>query len=591
MTAVLGISAYHGDASAALVVDGRLVAAVEEERFTRVKHWAGFPRESVLSCLAMAGLAARDVDHFAIGRDPGANARRRMLFGLRNRPSFRLAADRWRNRRRVGDVAGAIAETLGLDRGRVAPRVSWVEHHPAHLASAFLVSSFDEAAVCAIDGFGDFVSTSSAVGRGATLAAAERVYFPHSLGMLYLAVTQFLGFPTYGDEYKVMGLAAYGRPDFAPALRRLLRLTPEGGFELDLTYFRHAVEGAGMTWEGGEPRIGPIYTRKLEALLGPARDPERPLEPRHEAIAASLQAVFEETVLHVLTALHRRARIPRLCLAGGCALNSVMNGKIRELTPFREVFVQPAAADDGTALGAAFAVLHRRVSRRRDFVMEHAYWGPGFGAAAVRAALDARRAELARAGFAIREIDDPERLTTWAAQQIADGKIVGWFQGRMEWGSRALGNRSILADPRRRDMRGIINARIKRREAFRPFAPSILDDALDEFFVGAVADPFMVQVYPVRPDKREVIPAVTHVDGTGRVHTVSPRANPLYWQLVKAFGKLTGVPVLLNTSFNESEPIVHRPEEALECFLRTGMDALVLGHTVVAKATTERRAS
>ena len=584
MSVVLGISAYHGDASAALSVDGRLVAAVEEERFTRIKHWAGFPIASVRSCLDQAGVKGSDVDHFAIGRDPRANLARKALFALRTRPSLHFVSDRMRNARRVRDAARVIAETLALGRDRVATRLRSVEHHPAHLASAFFVSPFDEAAVCAIDGFGDFVSTSCAIGRGARLELRERVYFPHSLGLLYLAITQYLGFPGYGDEYKVMGLAAYGTPDFSGPLRRLVHLKPAGGFELDLAFFRHWSDGVEMTGDGGAPRLAPVYATSLEALLGPARKPDAPLEPRHEALAASLQVVFEETVFHILRGVHQRMRLPRLCLAGGCAMNSVANGRIREHTPFTEVFVQPAAADNGTALGAAFYVWHHVLGHPRGFVMEHAYWGPEFGRDVMRRMVDSRGEDLRRRGCRVREIEHADELCRWAAAQIAEGKIVGWFQGRMEWGARALGNRSILADPRRRDMRQIINAKIKLREAFRPFAPSILEEALDEFFVGAVVDPFMVQVYPVRPEKRAVIPAVTHADGTARVHTVTRGANPLYWRLVNAFGKLTGVPVLLNTSFNENEPIVLRPEEALECFLRTKMDVLVLGHTVVAKA-------
>jgi carbamoyltransferase len=583
MSAVLGISAYHGDASAALVVDGRLVAAVEEERYRRVKHWAGFPREAVLGCLRMAGLEPRDIDHFAIGRNPRANLWRKAVFTLRHRPSLRLVTDRVKNSGRVGDVATAIAGTLGLERDRVARRLRWVEHHPAHLASAFFVSPFDQAAVCALDGFGDFVSTSSGTGRAGRLDVARRVYFPHSLGMLYLALTQYLGFPNYGDEFKVMGLAPYGAPDFATELRRLIRLTPDGGFALDLDYFRHWSGGVDMTWDGGEPKIGPVYTAKLEQLLGPARRHDEPLSPRHEALAASLQAVFEESAAHVLTALQHRTGLTRLCLAGGCAMNSVMNGKIRELTPFREVYVQPAAADNGTALGAAFWVWHQILGRPRGFVMEHGYWGPEFSAGDIQAALDARRQDLARTGGAPRDIADGEELARWTAERIVEGKIVGWFQGRMEWGARALGNRSILADPRRPDMREIINAKIKFREKFRPFAPSILEEALDEYFVGAVPDPFMLQVYPVRPEKRAVIPAVTHVDGSGRLQTVSRAANPRYWELIRAFEKRAGVPVLLNTSFNENEPIVLEPAEAIDCFLRTDMDALVLGQTVVEK--------
>ncbi len=580
---ILGINAYHGDVAAALVADGRVVAAVEEERFRRVKHWAGFPRDAVRACLDMAGLVPDEVDHFAVSRDPRANLWRKAAFALRRRPGPGLVLDRLRNRRRVAGLVETLAAALSLEPENVRRRMHWVEHHPAHLASAFFAAPFEEATVVAIDGFGDFVSTSVAVGRGSRLEVLDRVFFPHSIGLLYLAVTQFLGFPRYGDEYKVMGLAPYGEPRYAREMRRLIELRPGGRFALDLSYFRHWSDGAPMTWDDGEPVIPPVYTRKLEALLGPARKPDAPLEARHEAIAASLQAVFEEAAVHVLEAAYRRTGVPRLCLAGGCAMNSVMNGKIRERTPFREVFVQPAAGDSGTALGAALYVAHHVLGRPRDFVMEHAYWGPEFGPKEIQAALDGAGPELARQGCRTRELADEDERCRWTATRLAAGRVVGWFQGRMEWGARALGNRSILADPRRPDMRDIINARIKFREKFRPFAPSILEEALADYFVGAVPDPFMIQVYPVRPDRRAVIPAVTHVDGSGRLQTVSRRANPLYWKLIKAFEALTGVPVLLNTSFNENEPIVHRPEEALDCFLRTGMDALVLGPWAVEK--------
>jgi carbamoyltransferase len=472
-----------------------------------------------------------------------------------------------------------------LDQAPAGIRLHWVEHHPAHLASAFYASPYDEAAVCAIDGFGDFVSTSFASGRGTRLSVFQRVFFPHSLGLLYLALTQYLGFWRYGDEYKVMGLAPYGTPDYADQLRRLVRLKADGDFRLDLSYFRHWSEGVAMTWDDGEPTIGQVYTPRLEALLGPARRPDEPLQPRHEAIAASLQTVFEEAAFHVLRALHKRTRLSRLCLAGGCAMNSVANGKIREQTPFREVFIQPAAGDNGTALGAALYVAHHVLGQPRRFVMQHSYWGPAFSDEEIAKALAARSSELRRLGCSMSRVDDENTLCDQIAGWIADGKVVGWFQGRMEWGARALGNRSILADPRRPDMRDIINTKIKFREKFRPFAPSILEESLDQYFVGAVADPFMVQVYPVRADKRQIIPAVTHVDGSGRLQTVNRATNPLYWALIKAFEKDTGVPVLLNTSFNENAPIVHRPEEALDCFLRTQMDALIMGHWVVDKRT------
>jgi carbamoyltransferase len=575
---VLGINAYHGDVSAALVCDGELVAAVEEERFRRVKHWAGFPKESIRSCLEMGGIEASDIDVFAVSRDPKAHLWRKALYAFRRRPGLSLIRDRARNRSRIADLPSEIAATFSLSETRVRERLRWVEHHPAHLASSFFVSPFEESAVAAVDGFGDFVSTSFEMGRGARLDVLDRVFFPHSLGLLYLAITQYLGFPKYGDEYKVMGLAPYGKPDLVEEIRKLLTLEPGGRFTLSLPYFRHWSEGVSMTWDEGEPTIEAVYSEKLVRLLGPARRPEEPVTPRHEAIAASLQVVFEEAYFHVLNALHERTRSRRLCLAGGCAMNSVANGKIRARTPFEEVFIQPASGDNGTALGAAFYVWNHLLGKPRGFEMRHSYWGPAF--------------ENARLEGSPRRFERTEELVDWTAEQIASGKVVGWFQGRMEWGARALGNRSILADPRRADMREILNVKIKLREKFGPFAPSILEERLGDFFEGAVKDPFMIQVYPVRPEKRALIPAVTHVDGSGRLQAVSRETNPLYWSLLRAFEKLTGVPVLLNTSFNENEPIVHQPQEALDCFVRTDMDVLVIGNRALEKkrAPNEREA-
>jgi len=346
------------------------------------------------TCLQMAGVTPMAVDHFAISRDPRANLLRKALFTLRKRPSPRLVWDRAKNSTRVQSVADTIAGALELDVPRVRDRLHWVEHHPAHLASAFFVSPFETATVCAIDGFGDFVSTSGGIGRGHTLEILERVYFPHSLGLVYLALTQYLGFPNYGDEYKVMGLALYSEPAYVEALRRLIHLKPGGGFELGLAYFRHHSEGVSMTWDEGEPTIGPVYTRKLEQLLGPARSPDAPLEPRHEAIAASLQVVFEEAACHILNGLYQKTGVPRLCLAGGCAMNSVMNGKIRRQTPFKEVYIQPAAADNGTALGAALYVWHQVLGQPRRFVMDHAYWGPEFEEGEIGEELGVRGKEL-----------------------------------------------------------------------------------------------------------------------------------------------------------------------------------------------------
>ncbi len=578
---ILGVNAFHGDVAAALLDDGQLVAAVEEERFRRVKHWAGFPDQAIQSCLAIAGASPGDIDAIAVSRDPRAHLWRKAWFAARYRPQLRLLTGRARNAAAVSGIHERLAATLALPDAHVRARMVPIEHHPAHLASAFFASPFDEAAVCAIDGFGDFVSTSFASGKGTRLDVEQRVYFPHSLGLLYLAITQFLGFGKYGDEFKVMGLAPYGAPEFAAQIRQLVRVDGHGRLELDLSYFRHWSDGVEMTWGDGEPLLGPVFTSKLESLLGPARKANTPVTPRHEAIAASLQAVYEECAFDVLRALHARTRSPRLCLAGGCAMNSVANGKIRANTPFEEIYIQPASGDNGTALGAALSAWHAR-GGRRAFVMRHGYWGPSFDDRAIGGALDARSPDVTR--LATRHLLANEGdVCEWAASRIADGKVVGWFQGRMEWGARALGNRSILADPRRSDMREIINTRIKFREKFRPFAPSIHESALSEYFVDAVPDPFMVQVYPVRPEKRGVIPAVTHVDGSGRLQTVSPETNPRYWRLIDAFRAHTGVPVLLNTSFNENEPIVHQPSEALDCFLRTDMDALVMGNHVLEK--------
>jgi len=578
---ICGLNAYHGDTAVALLRDGLLATAIEEERFVRIKHVAGFPTSALREAVRQAALDPKQIDAYAVSRQPTAHWPRKIVWTLGNRPSAAAVRDRLANAANVRRIADHIATCLGLDSGHVQRRLTYVEHHNAHLASAFFASPFDNAAVCAIDGFGDFVSTSIAVGRGAELRRLGSIFFPHSLGLFYLALTQYLGFPKYGDEYKVMGLAPYGSPDKVSEIRHMIRLESNGTFTLNLSYFKHWSEAIAMTWSAGEPSMADVFTPKLEQLLGPRRRPDEEIEPRHEAIAASMQAVFEEATFHVLTELQRRTGQTRLCLAGGCAMNSVMNGKIRQRTGFEEVYVQPAAGDNGTALGAALHVSHQLRHTPRAFVMDHAFWGTEFDDVEVQRALGRRRDRLdGCTEFVMLSL---EELCRWTAGRIADAKIVGWFQGRMEWGARALGNRSIVADPRRPDMRTIINTRIKFRERFRPFAPSILEEALEEYFVDAVRDPFMIQVYPIRPDKRSVIPAVTHVDGSGRVQTVSRNTNVAYWTLIKAFEQITNVPVLLNTSFNENEPIVNMPDEALDCFLRTDMDVLVLGRHVLEK--------
>jgi carbamoyltransferase len=579
---ILGINAYHGDVSTVLLEDGDVVAAVEEERFERIKHVAGFPSHAIQCCLDIAGIEGRDVDVAAIGRDPSANLGKKVRFAVKNPPSPKLVWDRLMNWNKILNIKTPLADSLGVPKSDL-PELHRIEHHPAHLASAFFVSPFDEAAVCSIDAMGDFTSTSMAIGTGNQMEILDRVHYPHSLGILYTAITQHLGFPYFGDEYKVMGMAPYGEKKYLDELCSLVQLRGDGGFELNLDYFRHWKERYDAETNFGVPSLGKLYTPELERLLGPERDPDEELTDRHLNIARSLQAIHEECVFHILRNLQEKTEESRLCLAGGCAMNSVANGKVRANTPFEEVYIQPAAGDNGIALGAAYYVWNEIEDQPRTFHMDHVFWGPEYDAKDVPT-LVSQEKEAARR-YKWTRYDEVNDLCEKTAQLIADGNVIGWFRGRLEWGARALGNRSILADPRRADTRDRINNRVKYREEFRPFAPSILKEAVDEYFVDAAPDPFMQQVYPVREEKRDEIPAVTHVDGTGRLQAVFEETNPVYYRLIEAFADVTGVPVVLNTSFNENEPIVNTPEEALNCFFRTDMDAVVIEDTLVQRQT------
>jgi carbamoyltransferase len=575
---IVGINAYHGDASAAAVVDDRLVAAAEEERFNRIKHAAGFPERALKYVLDAVGARPRDIDVVAVARDPWARLWRKAWYALRMPGQARSRLTVQSRFAGIGAEVARALETPGW-----TPDVRRVEHHKAHLASSFLVSPFEEAALFSVDGLGDFASAMWGVGRDGEIAPLGAVVFPHSLGICYTALTQYLGFPRYGDEYKVMGLASYGEPEMLDEFRRIV-LARDGGrmdFELNPDYFLHHRTRTEMTWSAGEPQLGRLYSDLIPRLLGPARDPAEPLEERHYAIASSLQRRLEEVILDRLRTLRRATGLRKLCMAGGVAFNCVVNGKILEQTGFEDIYIQSAAGDAGLAIGAAMYQWHASGRHPREFVMEHAYFGPEFSDAQIAAVLCGAAGELGRLGCEVRPYDDQAELLRITAAHIAAGEVVGWFQGRMEWGPRALGNRSILADPRRTGMRDILNAKIKRREVFRPFAPSILEQAAGEYFTQSYPSPFMLLAYPVRPEKRDTIPAVTHVDGSGRLQTVNERQNPLYFRLLREFARQTGVPVLLNTSFNENEPVVCRPEEALGCFLRTGMDLLVMGKFIV----------
>ena len=690
---ILGINAYHGDAAAAIVRDGELIAAVEEERFNRIKHCAGFPTQSIRYCLRAAGIGIEEVDHVGISRDPSAHLHKKILFAARRlshrgteavggrqsaggsrqeaggreqtaeskgprarsererptsvlqianeasrfavssspialraspfalRPSpspngkghgfARQLANRLRNAAKVRDLKDELARALDLPASKLRARFHNIEHHRAHLASSFFVSPFERAALLSLDGFGDFISTMWGEGVGNSIKVLGQVEYPHSLGIVYTATTQFLGFPHYGDEGKVMGLASYGQPRFIGQFRDMIRTEKKGQFRLNLDYFRHAAAGVDMIWNDGAPKIGRIFSDEYVREFGAAREPNTQLTDRESDLAASLQLRLEEVAFHVLNHLHDETGLTDLGLAGGVAYNSVMNGKILLHTPFQRVFIQPAAGDSGTALGVCYQILSdvkKSKEQRGEGKGQRAkgqeqgagsggllassrdalpfalcslpFLGPEFGDEEIETELKIPDFKFQTPDVICQKGSDSE-VTLRAARDIADGLVVGWFQGRMEFGPRALGNRSIVVDPRRAEMKDILNQRIKKREPFRPFAPSILAEYVGDYFAQTHPAPTMLMVYQIKPERRAEIPAVTHVDGSGRLQTVSRDENASFYQLIEEFYKLTGVPVVLNTSFNEDEPIVCTPRDAIDCFLKTRMDVLYIGNHAV----------
>lgn len=560
---ILGLNAFHGDASAALFSGGQLVAAVEEERFNRIKHWAGFPALAARACLKEVD--ANELRHVAISRDPRVHFWSKLRRAALRPGDWGRILSRTKNTLQVSRLAERLAsEGIGGEH----LQVHFVEHHRAHLASAFFASPFEEAAVVSVDGFGDFSSVMWGVGRGNRLEVKGSVTYPHSLGLFYTAFTQFLGFPKYGDEYKMMGLSAYGEPHFVKDVRRVVS-TSDGQVRLNLDYFVHHKDGVEMSWNNCEPTLSRVYSNEMLKTFGEARAFRGELTQRHRDLAASAQAVLEENYLALLNYVQKQTGLKTVCLAGGVALNCVANGMIFDRTDFRDVFIQPAAHDAGTSIGAALYVQHSILEQPRSFVMKHVCYGSQQSDGEIER-------DLESAGCRFVKLPQEELLARTAGS-IAGGKIVGWYQGRMEFGPRALGHRSILGDPRRTDMKDILNSRIKNREPFRPFCPSILAEKAGEFFETDYPSPFMVMAYKIKSHQQKRIPAVTHEDGTGRLQTVDKTVDPLYWQLIRKFDELTGIPVLLNTSFNENEPIVSTPGEAIACFLRTKMDVLCIG--------------
>lgn len=569
---ILGINAWHGDASAALLKDGEVVLAIEEERINRKKHCAGFPTNAIQACLSQAGISISEVDAIGISTNPSANLKEKVSYSLKRLTRIhKMLWDRMSKVFRSKDLKQILAEELGVQESDIKGEFHRVEHHICHLASAWYPSSFQKAALLTLDGMGDFVSAKWGYAEGNEMTIKGQVEYPHSIGYFYTAITQYIGFPKYGDEGKVMGLTPYGNPVYMDAMRKILKSASDDeiGYELGLEYFRHDSEGIQMQWDDGPPQVGIMYSKEMESLLGvPPREPDQPLEQDHKDIAASLQQRVEEVVFEMLNRLADQTGTDHLCMAGGVTLNSVMNGKIRQHTPFRELYIHPNAGDGGTSLGAALYI-HSHQNKAGHFSLPHAYLGDTFDGDQIDEVLSKKDIDAT-------PLEEAE-LIDKTARAVADGKVVGWYQGAMEWGPRALGSRSIVADPRRDDMKDILNARIKKREKFRPFAPSILAEYTGEYFEDDYPAPNMLMVYPVREEKQKDIPAITHVDGSGRLQTVHRQYHPRYYDLIDRFRELTGVPVVLNTSFNENEPVVRTPEEALDCFLRTRMDVLVLG--------------
>lgn len=572
---ILGLNMFHADASAAIILDGDVKFAIAEERLNRHKHFGGFPAQAVKACLDAVGAKICDVEHVAVGQDSEANLAKKVQYALAN-PAKILNFIRLRQRKEaMRDVRSLLATALDVDVSKLRFQEHHLEHHIAHIASAYYCSPWDRAAGFSYDGSGDFVSTMMTRCEGNEIEVLDRVFLPHSLGSVYTMICEFIGYTKYGDEGKVMGLAPYGRDTFCKEISKIVT-QKKSGFQLDLNYFKPLGSNQGMqVLPDGTVRLARHFSDQMEKQFGKPREPHIEIAQRDMDLAYALQHRFEEIFFQLLNFLHERVPLDNLAMAGGCALNSVANGKLFEQTPFRQTYIQPAAGDEGLAIGAALHTYHSVLKQPRRVELKNAYLGPEFSESRIQSA-------LRNEGLESQKVDRATLLDS-VAEQIAAGKVVGWFQGRMEWGPRALGNRSIVAHPGLPNMKDVLNARIKHREWFRPFAPSIMANYQHEYFEHDHPSPFMLHVYKIRPEKRKALCAVNHVDDTGRLQSVTREENPLYYDLIAAFHRRTGIPVILNTSFNENEPIVCTPEEAIDCFQRTRMDMLAIGSHVVTK--------
>lgn len=573
-TFILGLNVYHGDSSACLLKNGEIICAFEEERFTRKKHWAGFPVQSIQQCLYEANLNIENIDYVTVSRDPKHNLIKKVLFLLKNPLSFINFLNRINNKSNIENIASDFNKYFSISVEKIQKKIKYVEHHSSHLASAFFASPFENSAILSIDAFGDFSSTVLAYGKGNKIIKFQEINFPHSIGQFYTAFTQYLGFHHYGDEYKIMGLAPYGTPKYLNDISDVLILKSDGTFELNLSYFTHHIKGVQTKiHEENDPTPSLFFSKKFESVFGPTRIPGSEVTQTHKDLAASVQLYCEHAIFHLLNKLYDLYPSTNLCIAGGVAQNSVANGKITRNSKFKNVYIPPAGHDAGTSIGSALYYYNQVLDQPRGNVMLNPYLGYEADENEIKTILDEHKIDYV--------YFNDEELVNTVSDYLVEGKVVGWYQGKAEFGPRALGGRSILVDPRRNDAKDLLNSKIKRRESFRPFAPSILNEYVGDFFEIVDKVPFMEKVFPIKEDKRKLIPAVTHVDGTGRLQSVDKSISPKYYSLINEFYKKTGIPILLNTSFNENEPIVNLPKEALDCYLRTSMDVLVLGNYVI----------
>jgi carbamoyltransferase len=579
---ILGINAYHPDSSACILVDGKIKLAIEEERINRIKHWSGFPVLSIKECLFKENISIKDVDFIAINQDLFSNFFHRISYLISKKPNFDFLINNFLNKKKRLNILNIIEKEIGTPNKKC--KLINVEHHRCHVASAFFDSNYEKSVNLSVDGFGDFASLTWGISEKNYIKIYDKILFPHSLGIFYEAFTQFLGFHNYGDEYKVMGLSSLGKPTELKKLENIISLKKKGKFLLNLDYFNHHKKKISYSWNDSSPKQESLFDlNKITELFGNPREQDSEINEVHRNIAASVQACYENTLFYILNYIYEKFRIDKLTLSGGCAQNSLANGKIINNTSFKSLFVPANPGDAGGAVGAAYSAWHQ-ITKSRPTKNKTAYLGGSYSNNYIEEVILSNKLKLDLEHCKFFYISDEDYLCKFIAEEISKKKVIGWFQGRMEWGPRALGNRSIISDPRNPDIKDLLNIKIKRRESFRPFAPSILlEEAADWFEDFNDEELYMSRVLKFKKDKTKLVPGVVHIDGTGRLQTVKQEHNKRYYNLIKNFKFITGIPILLNTSFNENEPIVLKPEQALDCFLRTKMDILVMENWVVTR--------